>query len=82
MVRVFASHFANHDERSKTVVQHHVSELSDDEIHLVWDRELLQAGDEWDDKLLTEIKECGGAILLLAAAALKRAPAWSRNVRS
>ena len=53
MVRVFVSHCANHDDRSKTVVEHLVSELSDDDIKLVWDRE-LQVGDEWDDKLLKE----------------------------
>jgi hypothetical protein len=71
-VRVFVSHCANHDDRSKTVVEHLVSELSDDDVKLVWDRELLQVGDEWDDKLLKEIEECDGAILLLAATALKR----------
>ena len=72
MVRVFVSHCAKHDDRSKEVLEHLVEELSDDEIELIHDHELLKVGDEWDDKLLDEIDRCDGAILLLAAASLKR----------
>jgi len=49
-----------------------VGDLSDGEVQLVWDRELLGIGDDWNDRLLTEIESCDGAILLLSAAALKR----------
>jgi hypothetical protein len=49
-----------------------VGDLSDTDVQLVWDRELLAIGDDWDDRLLTEIESCDGAILLLSAAALTR----------
>lgn len=71
-MRIFVSHCAKHDARSAVVVQRLVDDLSDGEVQLVWDRDLLGVGDDWNDKLLTEMESCDGAILLLSAAALKR----------
>lgn len=72
MPSVFVSHCANYDNRSEVVLERLVRDLDDGEIQLVWDRDLLQVGDEWDDRLLEEIERCDGAILLLCEAALKR----------
>jgi len=71
-MRIFVSHCAKHDARSELVVQRLVAELSGGEVQLIWDRDLLGVGDDWNDKLLTEMDSCDGAILLLSAAALKR----------
>jgi hypothetical protein len=72
MIRVFVS-YAHDDEQSTRLAKHLAQELSeDDTLKIVWDHDLLRLGDEWDEKLLSEIDACDGAILLLAPLALTR----------
>jgi hypothetical protein len=72
MPRVFVSHCAKHDKLSKAVLDHLVRDLPDEELELVWDHDLLEVGHDWDDKLLDEMENCDGAILLLSESALTR----------
>jgi len=71
-MRIFVSHCSKHDTRSAEVMQRLLADLTDGEVELIWDRDLLGVGDDWHDKLLTEMESCHGAILLLSAAALQR----------
>jgi hypothetical protein len=72
MPRIFISHCAAHDKRSQVVIDRLMRDFKDNDTELVWDRDLLQVGDDWNDRLLDEMETCDGAILLVGEPALKR----------